>query len=79
MFGFYYKHLILIIIRLEFIVVRLLYNIFIIIINIQSISYIIIFVLRFMVCEGALVLTLVVLIVRFYGNDYFNTMRILKW
>lgn len=78
-FRFYFKHLILIVIRLEFIVIFTTYNIYIIIINLESESFLILFFLVFSVCEGALVLSILVVIVRLYGNDYINSLRILKW
>lgn len=40
---------------------------------------IIILILIIFVCEGTLSLTLIVLIVRFRGNDYINSLRIIKW
>lgn len=67
------------IIRLEFIVVITVLNIFYIYIIINRNIYLIVLFLIITVCEGALSLSLIVLIVRFYGNDYINTLTILKW
>lgn len=78
-FSYYYKHLILTIIRLEFIIISVFFNIYIILIVLESNIYLIIIFLTISVCEGALGLSLIVLIVRFYGNDYLNSIRILKW
>lgn len=78
-FSYYYNYLLLTIIRLEFIMVTLFYNIFIIINILENNLYRIIFFLRIGVCEGALGLSLIVLIVRSYGNDYINSLRLLKW
>lgn len=67
------------IISLEFIVIFLVFNIFNILILIERNLFLIIILLTITVCEGALSLSLIVLIVRFYGNDYINSLIILKW
>lgn len=48
-------------------------------INIEVISYLIIFVLVFSVCEGSIILSLLVILVRLCGNDYINSLIVLKW
>lgn len=78
MLFYYYKHLLLILIRLEFIVIIILFNIFYILIILNLNLYYILFFLTIIVCEGALGLSLIVLIVRFYGNDYLNSLRLIK-
>lgn len=78
-FSFYYKHLLLTIIRLEFIIISVFFNIFIILIILERNLYLIIIFLTIGVCERALGLSLIILIVRFYGNDYINSLRIIKW
>lgn len=78
MFCFFYKHLLLTIIRLEFIIIFIIFNIYNLILIIEINRYLIIIVLTVTVCEGALSLSLIVLIVRFYGNDYINSLVILK-
>lgn len=67
------------IISLEFIIIFVIFNIFNIFFIIQRNIYLIIIFLTIAVCEGALSLSLVVLLVRFYGNDYINSLVILKW
>lgn len=67
------------IIRLEFIVIGVVYNIFVIIIILECNIILILYLLVFSVCEGALALSLIVIIVRLYGNDYLRTLTILKW
>lgn len=69
----------LLLIRLEFIIISTFYNIFIILILVENNFYLIIIYLTIVVCEGALGLSLIVLIVRFYGNDYINSLSLLKW
>lgn len=56
-----------------------LYNLFILVYLIEINIFYIIYFLIFVVCEGALGLSLIVLIVRIYGNDYINSIRLIKW
>ena len=67
------KHLLLILLSLEFIVLSLYLNIFI---YLRILSYEYFFSIIFLtirVCEGALGLSLLVLIIRTHGNDYILT------
>lgn len=72
------KHLLVTLLSLEFIVLILyiiLYN------YLNSFNFELFFrivFLTFSVCEGALGLSILVSIIRSYGNDYFNTYRILQ-
>nr|AFN27601.1 NADH dehydrogenase subunit 4L [Diadromus collaris] len=79
MFSFYFKHLLLTIISLEFMVILLIFNMFYIFMLVEMNMYLIILFMTLTVCEGALSLSLIVLMVRFYGNDYINSLMILKW
>lgn len=64
---------------MEFIVIIIIFNIYIIIIFLERRIFLTILILIFFVCEGALSLSLIVIIVRYYGNDYIGSLRILKW
>lgn len=64
---------------MEFIIINLIYNIYIILVGIEINLYLIIFILIFSVCEGALSLTLIILLVRLYGNDYLLSLNLIKW
>ena len=72
------KHLLNILLRLEFIIL----GIFFLISGCLSIVgrelYCILIFLTLAACEGALGLSILILIVCFYGNDYFNRTTILK-
>lgn len=57
----------------------MLYNLFLLIYLIEINIFYLIYFLIFVVCEGALGLSLIVLIVRIYGNDYINSIRLIKW
>lgn len=72
------KHLLITLIRLEFIVLVLyliLYN-YLTIIFYEG--YFRIIFLTFRVCEGALGLSILVSLIRTHGNDYFQTYNILQ-
>ncbi|RCK67891.1 hypothetical protein DT076_18965 [Desertihabitans brevis] len=72
------KHLLSILLRLEYIVLRLFLLLFIYL-NILNFEFFfrIIF-LTFSVCEGALGLSILVSIIRTHGNDYFQRFNILQ-
>lgn len=67
------KHLLLILLSLEFVVLGLYFNIFLYlrIFNYEYFFSIIFLTIR--VCEGALGLSILVLIIRTHGNDYILT------
>jgi NADH-ubiquinone oxidoreductase chain 4L len=77
-FVFNCKHLLIILLRLEFIVLSLF---MIIVIYLRLYNYEIFFrilYLTFCVCEGALGLSILVSIIRTHGNDYFNSFNVLQ-
>lgn len=71
------KHLLRMLLRIEFIMLRLflLLIIFLVIIN-REIYFLIIF-LIFVVCEGALGLSILVSMIRTHGNNYFQSFNVL--
>lgn len=71
------KHLLIILIRLEFIVLRIYFLIIIYLIIINNNIYMLIVFLVLTVCEGALGLSILVSIVRTYGNDYFQRFNLI--
>ena len=67
------KHLLITLLRLEFIVLSLFIYIYIYI-NMNSIEiYFLVVFLVFRVCEGALGLSILVSIIRTHGNNYFQS------
>lgn len=72
------KHLLSILLSLEFIVLSLFLLLFIYLSYLNYESYFSIIFLTFSVCEGALGLSILVSIIRTHGNDYFQTFRILQ-
>nr|UFZ13277.1 NADH dehydrogenase subunit 4L [Corydalus sp. 3 YLJ-2021a] len=72
------KHLLLMLLSLEFIVVSLFMGLMVILSLYNYESYFSMFYLVFSVCEGALGLGILVSMIRSHGNDYFNSFNILK-
>jgi NADH-ubiquinone oxidoreductase chain 4L len=77
-FIYSYKHLLNVLLRLEFMVLRLFFILFYYL-NLNSFElYFSMFFLRFSVCEGVLGLSILVSIIRSHGNDYFLNFSILQ-
>lgn len=77
-FVFSYKHLLNILLRLEFIVLSLFIFLFIYLNFISYEQYFRIYFLVFSVCEGVLGLSILVSIIRSHGNDYFLSFSFLQ-
>jgi len=71
------KHLLSILLSLEFIVLILFLLLFIYLNILNYENYFRIIFLTFRVCEGALGLSILVSIIRTHGNDYFQSFRII--
>lgn len=76
-FSYYHKHLLNSLLRLEFIMLRIYWLLSLAISGLGSEIYISLFFLTLTVCEGALGLSLLVLIVRSHGGDYFKRFSVL--
>lgn len=76
-FVFNQKHFLSILLRLEYMVLRLFLLLFIYLNIINYEGFFRIIFLTFRVCEGALGLSVLVSIARTYGNDYFQRLNIL--
>lgn len=72
------KHLLLMLLSLEYIVLSLFYILFIYLNIINYENYFRIIYLTFSVCEGVLGLSILVSIIRTYGNDYFQSFSVLQ-
>lgn len=72
-----HKHLLIVLLRLEFIVLRIYFLIIYYFLIINYDMYILIVFLVFSVCEGALGLSILVSIIRTFGNDYFQSYNLL--
>lgn len=71
------KHLLIVLLRLEFIVLRIFFILLLYLNYIENRIYILIVFLVFSVCEGALGLSILVSIIRTHGNDYFQSFNLL--
>lgn len=77
-FIYSYKHLLNVLLRLEFIVLSLFIILFFYLNLFKFELYFSIFFLTFSVCEGVLGLSILVSIIRTHGNDYFLNFSILQ-
>nr|UFR82808.1 NADH dehydrogenase subunit 4L [Eudicella quadrimaculata] len=71
------KHLLLMLLSLEFIILSLYFNLYIYLMYFGYEFYFGMIFLTMSVCEGALGLAILVSLVRTHGNDYFQTFSIL--
>jgi NADH-ubiquinone oxidoreductase chain 4L len=72
------KHLLLTLLSLEFISLSLYLILYTFLLTKISELYFTMAFLTFIVCEGALGLSILVSIIRTHGNDYFQSFRVLK-
>lgn len=73
------KHLLLSLLRLEYIVLVVFFSLFLVIYNFGYELYITLLFLVFTVCEGTLGLSILVGLVRNQGNDYLIGISVLSW
>nr|ALO76405.1 NADH deshydrogenase subunit 4L [Oxypoda opaca] len=71
------KHLLLMLLSLEFIILSLYFNLFIYLSDYSFEYYFSMIFLTMSVCEGALGLSILVSLIRTHGNDYFQTFNML--
>nr|YP_010265181.1 NADH dehydrogenase subunit 4L [Cleistostoma dilatatum]UIP56978.1 NADH dehydrogenase subunit 4L [Cleistostoma dilatatum]UPL64982.1 NADH dehydrogenase subunit 4L [Cleistostoma dilatatum] len=74
----YHKHLLNSLLSLEFMMLGIFWLLSLQMSTVGSEVYLGLFFLTLVVCEGALGLSLLVLIVRSHGNDYFKSFSILE-
>uniref|UniRef100_A1YA90 NADH-ubiquinone oxidoreductase chain 4L n=2 Tax=Syrphini TaxID=115274 RepID=A1YA90_SIMGR len=72
------KHLLSMLLSLEYIVLSLFYLLFIYLNMLNYESYFSMVFMTFSVCEGVLGLSVLVSMIRMYGNDYFQSFNILQ-
>nr|AND95990.1 NADH deshydrogenase subunit 4L [Onthophagus cf. tragus] len=71
------KHLLLMLLSLEFIILSLFFNLFLYLSFFDYEYFFSMIFLTMSVCEGALGLGILVSLIRTHGNDYFNTFNVL--
>nr|YP_010233729.1 NADH dehydrogenase subunit 4L [Papilio thoas]QSZ78085.1 NADH dehydrogenase subunit 4L [Papilio thoas] len=72
-----HKHLLIILLSLEFIVLSIFFFLIIIFNFLEYNMYMLMIFLLFSVCEGALGLSILVSMIRTHGNDYFQSFSML--
>nr|YP_009261593.1 NADH dehydrogenase subunit 4L [Hypsopygia regina]AKH04960.1 NADH dehydrogenase subunit 4L [Hypsopygia regina] len=71
------KHLLIVLLSLEFIVLSIFFFLMIYLNYIENNMYMLMLFLTFSVCEGALGLSILVAMIRTHGNDYFQSFNLL--
>nr|QXU75776.1 NADH dehydrogenase subunit 4L [Vespa simillima xanthoptera] len=72
----YYDHVLMVLVCIEFIVIINLFNIYMMLMQLNSEFYLLIFMVMF-VMEGILGISIVVMIIRFKGNEYLSKLNLL--
>nr|QHF17722.1 NADH dehydrogenase subunit 4L [Vespa basalis] len=72
----YYDHIMMVLLCIEFIVVINLFNMFIMLMYLSMEFYLLVFMVMF-VMEGILGISMVVMIIRFKGNEYFKNLNLM--
>nr|YP_010527021.1 NADH dehydrogenase subunit 4L [Brahmaea certhia]UHM24621.1 NADH dehydrogenase subunit 4L [Brahmaea certhia]UXR12358.1 NADH dehydrogenase subunit 4L [Brahmaea certhia] len=72
-----YKHLLIVLLSLEFIVLSLFFVLLLLLSFIEYELYMLMVFLVFTVCEGSLGLSILVSMIRTHGNDYFQSFNLL--
>nr|AHX84199.1 NADH dehydrogenase subunit 4L [Catocala sp. XY-2014] len=72
-----HKHLLIILLSLEFIVLSIFFFLLVYLNFIEYDMYMLMVFLVFSVCEGALGLSILVSLIRTHGNDYFQSFNLL--
>nr|UAT98127.1 NADH dehydrogenase subunit 4L [Smerinthus caecus] len=71
------KHLLIILLSLEFIVLSIFFFMLIFLMMVEYDMYLLMVFLVFSVCEGSLGLSILVSMIRTHGNDYFQSFNLL--
>nr|AHA52556.1 NADH dehydrogenase subunit 4L [Pambolus sp. QL-2013] len=79
MFSFYYKHILLTLISLEFMMINLMLLMYMMLNYMNMNLYFPTFFLTISICEGILGLSIMVYLIRNMGNDYMNILNLMKW
>nr|YP_009737782.1 NADH dehydrogenase subunit 4L [Amesia sanguiflua]QHW07362.1 NADH dehydrogenase subunit 4L [Amesia sanguiflua] len=72
-----YKHLLIVLLSLEFIVLSIFFFLLLMLSYLENELYFLMVFLVFSVCEGALGLSILVSMIRTHGNDYFQSFNLL--
>nr|AIE42624.1 NADH dehydrogenase subunit 4L [Vespa bicolor] len=72
----YYDHVLMVLVCIEFIVIINLFNIYMMLMQLNMEFYLLIFMVMF-VMEGILGISVVVMVIRFKGNEYLGKLNLL--
>nr|AHX97842.1 NADH dehydrogenase subunit 4L [Afrocampsis griseosetosus] len=79
MFSIFYKHLLMTLISLEFMMINTLFNLYLSIMMLNLNMYNNSFFLTISVCESIIGLSLLIHMIQLTGNDYLKSLSLLKW
>uniref|UniRef100_A0A7U1BED7 NADH-ubiquinone oxidoreductase chain 4L n=2 Tax=Lycocerus TaxID=334002 RepID=A0A7U1BED7_9COLE len=71
------KHLLLMLMMLEFLVIYIFFGLLVMMVYMNYEYYFVMIFLTMSVCEGTLGLSILVSLIRSYGNDYFQSFNVL--
>nr|UXO94123.1 NADH dehydrogenase subunit 4L [Dolichovespula lama] len=74
----FYNHALMILLCIEFIVLINLLNLYMILVNYYKDYFLLLYMVVFVV-EGILGISLVVMMIRFKGNEYYKNLNLLMW
>nr|YP_010852726.1 NADH dehydrogenase subunit 4L [Provespa barthelemyi]WGL39466.1 NADH dehydrogenase subunit 4L [Provespa barthelemyi] len=74
----YYSHALMMLLCIEFLVVIILLSMYLLMMNFMKDFYLLIFMVMF-VMEGILGISMIVMMIRFKGNEYFNNLNLILW
>nr|AHX97819.1 NADH dehydrogenase subunit 4L [Paroligoneurus sp. QL-2014] len=79
MFLISYKHILINLINMEFMIMNLIFNMFMNLMIMKTNMYFLSMFLTIAVCESVMGLSILVYLINSKGNDYFNLLNIMKW
>nr|AXS66017.1 NADH dehydrogenase subunit 4L [Coleoptera sp. 22 KM-2017] len=77
-FGYKNMHFLLMLLSLEFLAMVIFFGLVFLVWNLDGEMYVLVYYLIFCVCEGSLGLSILVCMVRSFGNDYVSSLNVLK-
>nr|AHA52592.1 NADH dehydrogenase subunit 4L [Sigalphus bicolor] len=79
LFCLFYKHILMTLISLEFIMVNLMMLMYLNFLHIKLNLFIFSYFLSIAVCESVMGLSLLIYMIRYNGNDYMKILNLIKW
>nr|WCB99538.1 NADH dehydrogenase subunit 4L [Meteorus sp. 2 XHS-2023a] len=79
MFSYLFKHLLLTLISLEFMMLNIMNNIYLSTLQTHMNLFFMSLFLTVMICESILGLSILIYLIRNNGNDYLKSLNLMKW